>query len=397
MTIIAYTGLPGHGKSYSVVENVIVPALKKGRVVAHNLLLNTAALSVVVGIPQDDVEKLLIQIPKNETEPESLIKLVPDGSVIVIDEIWRYWGAGLKANEVSRAQLAFFKEHRHRVGPDGKSSEIVIIDQELGSGVARFIRDLVELTYIHQKHSKLGSTRRFRVDVYSKAMEAGKASHKSGKFIRSMQGKYSSQYWNCYISHTQNTEDKLGEAGLEAIADDRGSLLKSWTFRSAIIGIIVVPFVLWWATSAANGMVHRRGVKSAQTASEPQPHAVQQPYTAQNPAIIKTVQTVPTSPTPSPIEASSSPQGDQPSTIWRIVGVVEKLGLAGSSTGDGIALLASGTGKRRLDLKQFCKRLEAEALEWSCKIDGQWVTQWTGTNLGGSMNAALVPGSATRQ
>jgi len=40
MSILAYTGLPGHGKSYGVVENVILPALRMKRVVYTNIPLN---------------------------------------------------------------------------------------------------------------------------------------------------------------------------------------------------------------------------------------------------------------------------------------------------------------------------------------------------------------------
>ena len=389
MTIIAYTGLPGHGKSYSVVENVIVPALKTGRVVAHNLELNHAALAVVCEKTTDEISSLLVQIPKNDTTPDELIALCPAGSVSVIDEIWRYWGAGLKASEVPKPQLAYFKEHRHRVGADGKSSEIVIIDQELGSGVARFIRDLVELTYIHEKHTKLGLTKSFRVDIYSRAMEASKASHKSGKFIRSMQGKYSSLYWNCYISHTQNTEKNLGEAGLENIADDRGNLLKGWTVKSAIIALVLLPFAIYAGMVSVNGMVQHGGMKK-----EAQPKPI--PLTQPSP---QAIQPLPASTGKNnlppanalQVQATPAPAVDQPSTIWRIVGVVWK------PDGDGIALLASGTGKRRLDLKQYCKRTPEEAQDWTCHVEGQWVTAWTGTNLGGATNAALVPGSATAQ
>jgi len=36
MAIDAYTGMPGHGKSYGVVEHVIIPSLKQGRHVVTN-------------------------------------------------------------------------------------------------------------------------------------------------------------------------------------------------------------------------------------------------------------------------------------------------------------------------------------------------------------------------
>ena len=41
MSISAYTGLPGHGKSYGVVDNVIRPALEKKREIFTNIPMNS--------------------------------------------------------------------------------------------------------------------------------------------------------------------------------------------------------------------------------------------------------------------------------------------------------------------------------------------------------------------
>ena len=42
MSISAYVGMPGHGKSYGVVKHVIIPALKKARKVYTNIPMNEA-------------------------------------------------------------------------------------------------------------------------------------------------------------------------------------------------------------------------------------------------------------------------------------------------------------------------------------------------------------------
>ena len=49
MSIIAYTGLPGAYKTYSAVENWLIPALKDDRTVAHNLRVNEAACMAASG------------------------------------------------------------------------------------------------------------------------------------------------------------------------------------------------------------------------------------------------------------------------------------------------------------------------------------------------------------
>lgn len=377
MTIIAYTGLPGHGKSYSVVENVVIPALKQGRVVAHNLELNLAALAIVC---EREVESLLLQIPKDDTSPDRLVTLCPFGAVIVIDEVWRYWGAGLKASEVPRDQVAFFKEHRHRVGPDGRATEIVVIDQELGSGVARFIRDLVEITFIHQKLSAVGASGRYTVDVYTRAQNAG--APKKSNHIRKMIGKYKPEVWNCYNSHTQKT-DGIGEAGLEQVADDRGNIFKSGSVKSAIALLVLSPLLVFFAyrsISNLTGDKHKTPIASI---------PVKTVTTFVDTDGSKTV-TVST-PQPPPQTITEKPSRT-PSVNWRLVGVVYRE--EGPAKGAGYALLISATGRRQLDLKTFCEPTPQEAGDYTCNLDGEWVTRWSGTNMGGFGPPKLVEGAA---
>lgn len=384
MSIICYTGLPGDGKSYSAVENVVIPALQQKRHVAHNLLLNIPALTVVCGY---DVEPMLHQIDKDD-EPGALIEKCPPGAVIVIDEVWRYWPAGTKANEVPKEELKFFKEHRHRVGEDNLATEILIIDQDPQTGVPAFLRALIELTYIHTKHSKIGAKGRFRVDVYTRAQRADKPS--KGALLRSLQGRYKPEVWNCYISHTQSV--KLGETGLERSVDDRANLLKGWTVRSTIIAMVLMPFLMWWAISSVLSMVKGGGidrskhkpVQSAPITFPQQPPLPPLPLPKPAPVTIQPSSSMldPSLPVEPP-----KPKDDEPSTIWRIAGVITKAG------GGGVAMLASATGKRRIDL-DACKRAN-KLLDWECKVDGALVTFWSGTNLGGVTNAAVVPGAAT--
>lgn len=380
MSVIAYTGLPGHGKSYSVVENCIIPALKQGRVVAHNLELNHAALSIVCG---REVESLLVQIPKNDATPDQVVSMCPPGAVIILDEVWRYWGAGLKASDVPRNQLAFFKEHRHRVGPDGKSSEIVIIDQELGSGVARFIRDLVEITYIHHKLASIGASGRFRVDVYSRAQNAGKPN--KGSLIRKLMGKYKPEVWNCYTSHTQKA-DGIGDAGLEQMPDGRAKIWQSWPVRASALALLSLFYLIPHAVSSFNGLGGNLAKpRTAQPQTAPVPTV---------PANFTTAQKLPSSLTASsPIEPPAPAATlRQPSALWRLVGVVYRD--EGPNKGEGFAVLISATGRRVLDLKTYCERTFEEGNDYTCELDGEWVTRWSGSNLGAYGTSTLVPGTA---
>lgn len=368
MSIICYTGLPGGGKSYSAVQNVIIPSLKAGRVVAHNLTLVPSALSVVC---DRDVTGLLIQIDRDAT-PTELIEACPPGAVIVIDEVWRYWPAGIKANEVPKAELKFFKEHRHRVGADNLASEICIIDQDPKTGVPAFLRSLIELTYIHVKHSTVGLSKSFRVDVFARAQSADKPSKSA--LIRKLQGRYKSEVWNCYQSHTQSTN--IGEAGLEVQPDGRANLLKSTPVRAAIVALLALPFLFWFAGTTFSGMAKGGGLK------KPPPDAF-----AEFPSLTPTpIASIPvaeqiltqaeyrTYPTPTVLPATPmlipDPTRPPTSTRWRVMG-----GVVQRDTGHAVVMLSSSTGRQRLDHNDC--HLD-DQMQWRCNVDDGIATPWSG-------------------
>ena len=347
-------------------------------------MLNHAALGVVCGFP---VEPYLHQICKDDT-PQELIDKCPLGAVIVIDEVWRYWPAGTKANEVDKRELMFFKEHRHRVGDDGTTTEILIIDQDPKTGIPAFLRALIELTYVHTKHSKIGAKGRFQVDVYTRSQSAEKPS--KGAMLRKLEGKYKPEVWNCYISHTQSK--KVGEAGLEKAVDDRANVLKGLTVKAAIVAAVLTPFLVFGAVRNVYKMVDGGGSKKP-PASKPAPSPAAPAATTQSlQAPLPLAQ--PAKPQPSVNGATaagaSTKPGDQISTIWRILGIIEK---TEGAVGEGIALVASATGRRRLDLKEHCHYDDSD-VDWVCMVDGTKVTYWSGTRLGGELNAAVVPGTA---
>lgn len=373
MSIICYTGLPGDGKSYSAVENVVIPALKEGRHVAHNLQLNEAALRVVT---ERDCGPLLHQIGKDDT-PADLIAKCPPGAVIVIDEIARYWPGGIKANEVPKEELRFFKEHRHRVGDDGLATEILIIDQDPQTGIPAFLRALIELTYVHTKQSAVGASGRFRVDVYVRAQSAEKP--KKGALIRKLMGTYKPEVWNCYISHTQSK--RPGEAGLEKAVDQRASLLKSWPVQAAIIATILLPVAFWWAFDSMDGIAaddrttpiadaSRDGIAHAQRSEHAQPAAASQPAA---PGEIR--------PTPraAPKPKQAAPD-DGMSQVWRLLGVIAK------ADGKGYALLTSSTGRRFLDVSKCTQDKDAN---WLCLVEDGKASMWSGAR--DSVLAAAAP------
>lgn len=376
MSIIAYAGLPGSGKTYSAVENVILPALKAGRVVCHNLKLYEDAISEVTGGTGQ-----LVQLAPDAT-PDEIIEGCPPGAVIVIDEIWRYWPAGVKVSQVDSRHLSFFKEHRQRVGEDSRTTEILIIDQDLGSAVPAWLRSLIELTYLHEKLSAAGMAKRFRVDLYRRAQSAERPSPKA--HVRTMYGTYKPEVYSCYQSHAKQNDSALGEAGLEEAVDDRASIWKRWDVRAYVLIGLLTPFI--WAY-AINGFLSF-GESAPMSAS-----ADIEPTQPKPPQPAKQTGFAPLAPRPTEPEPAAQP-AEQPqevvepqeppySTLWRLHGVVVR------ADGSGRALVGSYTGKRYVDVSE-CERNDSD--EWVCLVEGERVARWTGGSAG-SLNAAAPDGT----
>ena len=211
MAIDAYVGKPGHGKSYGVVENVVLPSLKQGRHVITNIPLNIDLLI-------SDFGGSIAQLPDNWHEVLELSELVPNGSVLILDEIWRRWPKGQKANQVTKSDMSLLAEHRHKVDDQGNSMRIVLVTQDL-SQIAAWACLLIETTYRVKKINK----KVFRVDAYEGSV-TGDRPPKS-KLIRGTPGIFKAKVYKYYSSATQSQSGSVGD---ESTADKRRSILRSW-------------------------------------------------------------------------------------------------------------------------------------------------------------------------
>ena len=233
MSIVGYSGLPGSGKSYGVVENVIIPALESGRHIITNIPLKTGRLS-------DDFPQGKVTIFDNreaEANPDFFsLDAHPGGVIWIIDEAWRFWKSGMKSVNIPQVQKEFFTEHRHMVGEDGRTNEIVLVTQDLQQ-LCSFVRGLVEETYRAVKLTAIGQKNRYRVDVY----QGGVTGQKPGKPMRQLYGKYKPEIYQYYKSHTRNKTDFA--AGMEEKADDRANVLKHPLIRFGIpFALIIAGF-----------------------------------------------------------------------------------------------------------------------------------------------------------
>ncbi|MDF1693087.1 MAG: zonular occludens toxin domain-containing protein [Zhongshania sp.] len=257
MSITAYVGLPGHGKSYGVVENVIAPALKAGIPVYTNIPMNDDVCvkkfgySVIPFQTQDIID--------NE---HWWTEVFEAGAVLVIDELWRLWPAGLKATQVRETDKTFLAEHRHFVGKNGRSTEIVLVTQGLNQ-VAAFTRDLVETTFVVTKMTKFGMAKKFRVDIYSGAVKIPYPVSRRDSYLA---GSFKQDIYDLYVSHTKSSSG----VGDETRVDDRFSVFKSIGFKFGVGFLLIMLVCIYYGAPSVMKLLGRgestldAGVKAAQ-------------------------------------------------------------------------------------------------------------------------------------
>ena len=333
MAITAYTGLPGAGKSYEVVNGPIWKAVGRSRVVWTNIPVSIAGVHVVNGA--DALGHWYLKAPA--------------GALVVIDECWRYWPAGMKADQIPEEIKEWFAMHRHRTDGD-LSTEVAIVTQDL-SQIAAFVRALVEKTYRMKKIMGFGFKKTYRVDVYNGAVTGQRppqAQHMNGWITQ-----YKPEGFKRYQSHTQGGEAK------EVDADKRGGILTRpivLAIPAMLVALIAAPFLLSALFGAEEGG-EAPPVERSETVAPPAP-----------PAPAPVVQLP-----PAPVQAPEPPKAPEveASTRWTLLGVIVK------EDGDGIALLQNATGRRRVSVKESCSR--GAAGEWACLVDGERVAMWTGS------------------
>lgn len=250
MSIVAYTGLPGSGKSYSVVELQVIPALRAGRTVVTNIPLVADEIDKL-GLPGrvEQFDTALIQ-----AEPHKILEFCRAGVIFIIDEVWRLWPQGLKADEIPEVYKSVLAEHRHQVDENSFSTQIVLVTQDLGQ-IAMFARRLVEETFVTTKLSTVGFSRGYRVDVY----HGGRTGHNVTKSrLRMITGVYRKEIYCLYKSHTKSEAAGLGAN--EGKMDTRANIFKRPAF---IIGVAVVPALLWGALHLFNSNFHGLAMKQA--------------------------------------------------------------------------------------------------------------------------------------
>jgi len=346
MAINAYVGLPGSGKSYGVIENVILPALRDGRPVFTNIPMNLASvgadfdIELLFPLANDDLKKSGAEFWLG----------IPGGAVIVLDEVWRIWPAGLKAADIPDYQKEFLAEHRHKTGLNGLTQEIVLVVQDLAQ-IANYVRGLVDTTYVAVKLDKVGAKNKYRIDVYPGSQ---KGPNYPKNPLSAYYGAYKKEVYKYYISHTKT---ETGLPGMERVLDNRATI---WRHPMIRFGLPVAVVVFYFAFSSlyrfftGGTLAHSKAIQPAQNTVQPVENL---------PSNENVVKSVPQK----PLKAEVKPVSPY-SVTWRIQGY-------SGSNGQYVYLLAHVVKGHRRVSSEHCR---VESYEPVCDLDGELVTPWTG-------------------
>lgn len=242
MAISAYVGLPGAGKSYGVVANVILPALKQGRRVVTNIPLNRDAVRKLV--KGGEIVELDIEVVA--TQPERIDEYCTAGSVVVIDEVWRLWPAGVKSNQVPESFRSLLAEHRHKVDSRGNAMNIVLVTQDLQQ-ISAWARSLIETTFVHSQLGHVGANRKYRVASYRGPV--GTMDAPESRRIREMFGTYRKAVYDLYQSHTMREGE--GSGANESAIDKRSNFWRRPVVWGGLLFVVAAPA---WAVTTIHGL-----------------------------------------------------------------------------------------------------------------------------------------------
>lgn len=358
MPLNAYCGLMGSGKSYEVVSEVIVPAIRTGRRVVTNVDgISQQAIHDYLAKkhPDDETTKYgtVVHVTNAQVFQEDFFPyyddakdahtdtIVQPGDLVAVDEAWRFWGAGLK---IHKNHQSFFLEHRHFTHPEtGIACDLVLMIQDMGT-LHRFVKSVVAFTFRTHRKAALGAPNTYSVNAYE-GNKLTKASH-IGNWVR----KYQKDVFPLYSSFKGGAKGKLVNA------DKRQNMLAQKKLLVMIGGAILAMFcAVFYLYSFFTG---GRAPK---------------PVTAAAPAQVSPVG--PGSAAPVVVRSGVVPV----SVTWRVAGSMQAGGKAW-------VVLVNGAGATRVESPSMFSNSGVAVIG---DVDGAKVTSWSGPN---GQTASIVGG-----
>lgn len=343
--IYGLVGLPGHGKSYTAVARFILAAIKENRPVFTNIPLKEE-------IYKEYPEARLFSVDIDAlAKADNCFDVLAPGAVIILDELWRIWPSGLKADAIPKNQMSFIKEHRHHIDELGREPDIVLVTQDLAD-IAASIRNMIEITLICCKMVDLGANDKFRVDYYRGFVKGLKGLKEA--FIKSDYYKYDEKIFRFYKSHTKT------DNAIESVDKSRlvsATIFSGLGFKFAVGFLIVCIVTLIWGFART-----KKGIDAMQNRSK-----------AVNPNE-SVLQALPAIPPGNKVVSPPAPPAAVPaektlSERWRIAGFFH---IGGQRK---MVLISDGSHSFRIDRDKHCK---FDGAEYECIIRGELVTRYSG-------------------
>jgi zona occludens toxin len=253
MPINAFGGGPGTGKTYGVVEHVILPAIAAGRFIITNIDgLDAGAIYDYVAKNFYKDKIICIghirtcsrdapgengffpgdaSLDKPNPCPPPTLEVVAGGDLVVIDEATRYWVMGEK---VSKEAQFFFREHRHFANEIGHTCDLVVIDPDLMQ-LARPLRGKIELSSLTHKPKGIGLNR-YVVRLYRGCKLTGKPQSVNGPY------KFKPEIYALYKSYAHANAK-------ESAIDGRQNIFASkilWYYLIGVISCVSIAIWLLW-------------------------------------------------------------------------------------------------------------------------------------------------------
>ncbi len=250
MPINAFGGGPGSGKTYGVVEHVILPAIAKGRFVITNieglnddLIYEYVAKEFYKGkiicighirrCARDDPDREDF-FPGADALDKPMACPLPDmvtvngGDLVVIDEATRHWSG---SDKVKRAHAYFFREHRHFANVMGHTCDMVVIDPDL-TMLARALKGKIELASVTHKPKEIGLDR-YVVRLFRGVRTTGKPTSTQGPY------RFDPKIYALYKSYSHT-------GAKEQAIDKRQNMFNNPRFWVFAVGMVLLLLGCMW-------------------------------------------------------------------------------------------------------------------------------------------------------
>lgn len=225
MAINCYCGLMGSGKTFEVVSNVIVPAIRKGRRVVTNIDgidndmiraycaekfdIHIQELGSVINVNNQHVTSQSFFPLDHNDEKHISQSFVQPGDLVCIDEAYKIWGQDCK---ILPAHVIFFREHRHYINPQsGIACDLVLMTQAI-TDLHRILKVVIEQSFRCHKAKGIGKDNLYTVTMW----EGWKQTQKT--IVKDWTKTYDPQIFALYKSYSGSGQGK------EIAADQRQNI-----------------------------------------------------------------------------------------------------------------------------------------------------------------------------